>query len=110
MPRIFRPWKSAGVISALPFEVKTLVLVWNIHATFFTPFSASFCSRKAAASDVGHFFHASMDDIVYGPTVTFISGSVLPHWKLSENAHSMSPLATARILSLALTRLSAPNT
>ena len=34
MPRILRPWKSCGVIRALPFEVKTEVLVWKVRFKF----------------------------------------------------------------------------
>ena len=64
MPRILTPLKSSGVCRNLPLEVKTEVLVWNIQATFLTPFSASFWSSSAAASEVGHFFHASIEDIV----------------------------------------------
>ncbi len=63
-PRIFTPLKSSGFTSARPLEVNTLVLVWNIQATFFTPFFSRRSSRKAAASEVGHFFHASIDDMV----------------------------------------------
>ena len=63
-PRILTPLKSSGAFRNFPLAVKTERLVWNIQTTLRTPFFSSSSSRKAAASEVGHFFQASIDDMV----------------------------------------------